>query len=76
MDIDTEILKRYKEVALAAVAQWIEHWPVNRRVTSYIPSQGTCLGGRSHPQQGAARGNHTLTYLSSFSLASPLSQIK
>ena len=30
--------------ALADVAQWIEHWPVNQRVTGLIPSQGTCLG--------------------------------
>ena len=30
--------------ALAGVAQWIESWPVNQRVTGSIPSQGTCLG--------------------------------
>ena len=24
--------------ALAGVAQWIEHWPVNQRVASSIPS--------------------------------------
>ena len=30
--------------ALAGVAQWIEHQPVNQRVTGSIPSQGTCLG--------------------------------
>ena len=32
------------ETALAGVAQWIEHRPVNQRVASSIPSQGTCLG--------------------------------
>ena len=26
------------------VAQWMEYGPVNQRVTSLIPSQGTCLG--------------------------------
>ena len=26
--------------APAAVAQWIEHWPANRRVSVLIPSQG------------------------------------
>ena len=31
-------------LALAGVAQWIEHWPVNQRVACSIPSQGTCLG--------------------------------
>ena len=29
---------------LAGVAQWIECQPANQRVTSSIPSQGTCLG--------------------------------
>ena len=30
--------------ALAGVAQWIEHWPVNQRVMGSIPGQGTYLG--------------------------------
>ena len=30
--------------ALAGVAQWIEHQPVNQKVTGSIPSQDTCLG--------------------------------
>ena len=34
------IMKR----ALVGMAHWIECWPVNQRVTSSIPSQGTCLG--------------------------------
>ena len=28
----------------AGVAQWVEHGPANQRVSSSIPSQGTCLG--------------------------------
>ena len=36
--------------ALAVVVQWIEHQPVNQRVTSLIPSQGTCLGCGPGPQ--------------------------
>ena len=36
--------------ALAGVAQWIERQPVNQRVTTLIPSQGTCLGCRPGPQ--------------------------
>ena len=32
------------KMALAGVAQWIEHWPTNLRVAGLIPSQGTCLG--------------------------------
>ena len=38
--------------ALAGVAQWIEFWPENQRVTSSIPSQGTCLGCGPGPQYG------------------------
>ena len=41
---------KYKHFALAGVAQWIEHQPVNQRVTSSIPSQGTCLGCGPGPQ--------------------------
>ena len=33
-----------KKMSLAGVAQWIECWPVNQRVSGSIPSQGTCLG--------------------------------
>ena len=39
--------------ALAGIAQWIECQPANQRVTSLIPSQGTCLGCRPGPQLGA-----------------------
>ena len=39
--------------ALAGVAQWIECWPANQRVTGSIPSQGTCLGCRPSHQLGA-----------------------
>ena len=38
-----KIIKKLK-LALAGVAQWIECWPANQRVTGLIPSQGTCLG--------------------------------
>ena len=30
--------------ALAGVAQWNEHKPLNLKVPGLIPSQGTCLG--------------------------------
>ena len=36
------IIHRY--AALAGVAQWIENWPENGKITSSIPSQGTGLG--------------------------------
>ena len=49
---------------LAGVAQWIECQPANQRVTSSIPSQGTCLGCRAGSQWGLVRGNHTLMFLS------------
>ena len=41
------------KIALAGVAQWIECQPVKQRVTSSIPSQGTCLGCGPGPQCGA-----------------------
>ena len=41
---------KIETLALAGVAQRIEHWPVNQRVVCSIPSQGTCLGCRPGPQ--------------------------
>ena len=38
---------------LAGVAQWIECWLVNQRVSGLIPSQDTCLGCGPGPQLGA-----------------------
>ena len=38
-----EFSKR-NQCALAGVAQWTEHRPVNPRAAGSIPSQGTCLG--------------------------------
>ena len=35
------------------MAQWIEHQPANWKVTSLIPSQGTCLGCGPGPRLGA-----------------------
>ena len=43
---------RDRKGALAGVAQWIECWPENQRVTGSIPSQGTCLGCGPGPQWG------------------------
>ena len=43
------ILKNLK----IALAQWIDCQPVNQRVTSSIPSQGTGLGCRYGPHLGA-----------------------
>ena len=38
------------ELALAALAQWIECWPEDQRVVGLIPSQGMCLGCGPGPQ--------------------------
>ena len=57
------------ELALAGVAQWTERWPVNQRVTSSIPSQGTCLGCGLGPQLGMPeRQPHIDIYLLLFLL--------
>ena len=37
---------------LAGVAQWIDCWPVNRKVTGSIPRQGTSLGCGPGPHLG------------------------
>ena len=58
MGVATKHVKRYPmlldinkgQLALAGVAQWIEHRPENQRVAGSSPSQGTCLGCRPGPQ--------------------------
>ena len=47
------LLKSNLFSALAGVAQWIEHQPVNWKIASLIPSHGTCLGCRPGPHLGA-----------------------
>ena len=47
----TTHLKR--KPALAGVAQWIECWPVNQRVTGSIPSQGTYWVASQVPSRDA-----------------------
>ena len=44
--------KKYSNEPLAGVVQWTECRPVNRKVASSIPSQGTCPGCRPGPQWG------------------------
>ena len=47
------------------MAQWIEHRPVNQRVTGSISSQGTCLCFRPGPQEGVyEREPHMNIFLS------------
>ena len=60
--------------ALAAMAQWIEHWTTKHRVTGLTPGQGTCLGCGLGPIGGGVRGNHTLAFLSLF--LSPFPSLK
>ena len=55
-------------MALAGVAQWIEHQPVSQKVTDLIPGQGTCLGCRPGPQLGGARGTWSM-FLSHISVS-------
>ena len=62
---------------MAGVAQWVEHWPVNQRVTGSIPSQGTCLGCNVGPQQEASeRQPHFDVSLPLFLPPFPLSKNK
>ena len=72
------MLENVHNTALDGVAQWIEYWLVNQRVTSSIPRQGTCLGCEPGPQMGACKKQpHIDVSLSlSFSLPSPCSKNK
>ena len=58
-------------IALAGVAQCTEHPPVNRKVASSIPFQGTCLGCRSRLQLAAQEATDRC-FSPSLSLPSPL----
>ena len=60
-----------KQVALAGMAQWIEH----QKVAGLIPRRGTCLGCRSGPQLGVCERQQIDVSLS-FSLPSLLSKNK
>ena len=52
--------KELQDSALAGMAQWIERWPVNQRVTGSIPSQGPRLGCGPGPWLGICeRQPHT-----------------
>ena len=42
--------------SLTGGAQWTECGPMNQRVASSIPSQGTCLGCGPGPQLGTPEG--------------------
>ena len=50
----TFLFKKGASEGLAGVAQWIEHQPVNQKVTGLIPGQGTCLGCGPGSQLGAS----------------------
>ena len=46
-------------LALSGMAQWIECWPVNPKLTGSIPSQGTRLGFGPGPQLGVCKRQPT-----------------
>ena len=70
-----KVFKR-KYVALAGVAQWIEHWPRNQKVTGSIPCQGTCLGWGPGPQLGVCKRQPVEFSLPLFLPSSTLSKNK
>ena len=43
------------DLALAGVAQWIECWPANQRVTGLIPSLGHIRGLQARSPVGGAQ---------------------
>ena len=62
------------KINLAGVAQWIEHWPANQKVTGSIPGQDTYLDGGPGPWLGECkRQPHINVSLPLFSPSLPLS---
>ena len=49
---NTSTLSEKTLLALAGVAQGIEHQPVNQKVAGSVPCQGTCLDRGSGPHLG------------------------
>ena len=47
------------DMALAGVAQWIEHWPENQRVASLIPSLEHMPGLQARSPVGGVRETTT-----------------
>ena len=62
--------------ALAGVAQWIEHWPANWRVTSLTPCQGTWLGCGPGPQLGVNKRQPMVVSLTHWCFSPSLSENK
>ena len=50
---ETWSCQKHPHLALAGVAQWIEHRPVDWKVAGLVPCQGTCLGCRPNLWLGA-----------------------
>ena len=48
-------------LAMAGVAQWIEYWPVNQKVTGSIPTRAHAWIVGEVLSWGQTRGNHTTT---------------
>ena len=63
------LFKKIIKSALTGMAQLVGHRPTKQRVTSLIPSEGTCLGCRAQSLGGAHAGGSWSMFLSlSFSL--------
>ena len=60
---------------LAAVAQWTERWPANRKAAASIPGQGTCLPCGPGPRLGVWE-RQAIDVSLPFSLHSPLTKNK
>ena len=69
-------LKNQKNIALAGVAKWTECPQANQWVASLIPSQGTFLGCKPGPQEGAHERQPHIDVSLPVSLSLPLSKNK
>ena len=48
--VTMDVHKKTWSLDLAGVAQWVERWTVNQKVSSLVPSRGTRLGCGPGPQ--------------------------
>ena len=71
--IYVSFIKKKEKQAVAGVGYWVECQPVNQKITSLIPGQGTCLGCRPGPQLGCLWEATSWCFSPSLSLSLPLS---
>ena len=71
--MSTSMVYKSKSFSLASMAQWIECWPTDQKVTGSILGQDTCLDFRPGPQWGVCKSQPHIDVSLSLSPSLPLS---